>query len=58
MHLFMAQEGSETGNYYNKSTIDCLIKHLIACTKARIKMFSKNLKVFLHYLIEDIWRKK
>ena len=35
IHLFMAKEGSEAGNYYNNSTIEYLRKQLITCTKVR-----------------------
>ena len=35
VHLFMAQEKSEAGNYYNNSTIEYLRKQLITCTKVR-----------------------
>ncbi len=35
VHLFMAQENTEAGNYYNNSTIEYLRKQLITCTKVR-----------------------
>ena len=55
VHLFMAKEGSEAGNYYNESTINYLIESLMGITK------SKNpdiIQRFKSYIAEDIWKKK
>ena len=35
IHLFMAKEGSEAGNYYNKRTIEYLRDILMSNTRAR-----------------------
>ena len=59
VHLFMAQEGSEAGKYYNESTINYLRNQLIACTKTRnydvIERFKSYLALFSgEYLEEEI----
>ena len=57
-HLFMAKEGNEAGNYYNKSTKNYLHLHLIS-TKTNyydiIKKFKSYLALFSgEYLEEEI----
>ncbi len=59
VHLFMAQEGSEAGNYYNNSTIEYLRKQLIYCTKTRNYDVIERFKNYLalssgRYMEEEI----
>ena len=59
VHLFMAQEGSEAGNYYNKSTIEYLRKQSIPCTKVRNYDVIKQFKSYIalssgRYMEEEI----
>ena len=59
VHLFMAQEGSEAGKYYNESTINYLRNQLIACTKTRNYDVIERFKSYLalssgRYMEEEI----
>ena len=59
VHLFMAQEESEAGKYYNNSTIEYLRKQLIACTKSKKYDVIERFKSYLalssgRYMEEEI----
>ena len=59
VHLFMAQEESEAGKYYNNSTIEYLRKQLIACTKSKKYDVIETFKSYLatvsgRYMEEEI----
>ena len=59
VHLFMAQEGSEAGKYYNESTINYLKNQLIACTKSKKYDVIETFKSYLatvsgRYMEEEI----
>ena len=59
VHLFMAQEGSEAGKYYNESTINYLRNQLIACTKSKKYDVIEKFKSYLatvsgRYMEEEI----
>ena len=59
VHLFMAQEESEAGKYYNESTINYLRNQLIACTKSKKYDVIERFKSYLalssgRYMEEEI----
>ena len=53
VHLIMARDGSEAGNYYNKSTIDFLRKHISAFTQQKFFDVINSFRVFLCLNIFD-----
>ena len=49
IHLFMAKEGSEAGNFFNDKTIDYLRKQIISQTKTRTFDVLEEIKKFLSF---------
>ena len=57
IHLFMAKEGSEAGNYYNESTINYLIESLMGITKSKnpdiIQRFKSYIALYSGRIMEE-----
>ena len=58
IHLFMAKEGSEAGNFYNKSTIEYLRERLCLCTKTRNYDVIEIFKIYLAFSSGKYMKKK
>ena len=57
VHLIMAREGSEAGNYYNNSTIQYIKNQIIAFIGVEVFPIEEKLKDFLFQISKEIMEK-
>ena len=58
IHLFMANDGSEAGNFYNESTINCIKDQIIAFTNNNTFPIIEKVRDFLFEHSEDFFNEE